>query len=432
MTGPRSRRRARTGHRVARREGPRLLFGAGVLAVAAILVAVAFTAQRGLPGERHYVVSARFATLDTLGQRGADVRIAGRRVGQTLDARLEDGVPTVDLQLDADVGPLPVDTTARIRPRGLLGAEFVDLRPGRSHRTLPDGGVIAEGRTSHAAQLSDVLDTLDAPHRDAARRVASGLGDGIDGRGGDLQATLRRTTALLDDLRRAVGPTVARAGATAGLVHGAAGFAGAVDPARDDIVRGVDRGERALDGLARSRPSVERTLDVAPGALGDVSDALRRTDPTLRRAERFARSAERFSGPAPRAVRALRAVLVEGRRSMPALGGLVDDARTAVDPTVRLATTLDPALDPLRRLLVDTREPAVTLGRYGCDLRGFAINWRSFLGYGPPHQRGRLGTHTILRLQLGLPAVTLLGSRPDLPGAGADDAPAPCRLGEEP
>ena len=82
---------------------------------------MAFKAPTGIPAKPYYDVTAQFKSLGTLSQ-GASVSIAGNVVGEAVNLRRVGGVPTVDLQLNSSTPRLPVDTTARIRPRGADGS----------------------------------------------------------------------------------------------------------------------------------------------------------------------------------------------------------------------------------------------------------------------------------------------------------------------
>jgi hypothetical protein len=101
-------------------------------------------------------------------------------------------------------------------------------------------------------------------------------------------------------------------------------------------------------------------------------------------------------------------------------------ANQAADPTVKLTTALYPILPRLRRLLDLLRNPTSIIGAYGCDIEGFAHDWRGFLGMGSKVQSGPLGPLTILRTELAVPGLATPNTIPSFPGAGQDASPAPC------
>ncbi len=406
-----------------------LLVGLGGVAVALLVLFVAMRAQDGVPGRSYYRISVQFADAGgapVLPPRGSDVRVAGRYVGQTREGKLERGVATLKLQLRDDAGPLPADTTFTVRAQGLLGAKYVDVHPGASTRTLSDGAVVAPRRSAMAASLSELLQALDRRRRDDLGTVVRGLGGGLAGRGAQLNAGLEDLAAGLRRFSRAVRPTIAD-GKLPALVGGAQLLAGALNPVRDELAQSFAPAARAIAPFADERRSVDRLLADGPGALDDTRAALAQADPLLARAERFAVQATRFTRNAPRGLRATTQLLVDGRAPLRRATAVVRTARAAVSPTLRLTRALDPALPRLRVSLLLAQRPAATLGRYGCDIARFGHNWRSFLGYAPAGQVGRLGPLAILRATL--PAVGVPGLPTPQGGVVVDGDIDPC---EEP
>jgi phospholipid/cholesterol/gamma-HCH transport system substrate-binding protein len=117
-----------------------LAAGAAVLVVAAAFLAyaVANTGRAGSDGG--LALRAKFDRIDGLAP-GADVRIAGVRVGSVVDQRVDPQtfLAVVSLQVDGALR-LPTDTSAEITSEGLLGGRYIALVPGGSERILQDGG----------------------------------------------------------------------------------------------------------------------------------------------------------------------------------------------------------------------------------------------------------------------------------------------------
>jgi virulence factor Mce-like protein len=392
-----------------------LAIGALAIVAAVALLVVAIRAQKGVPGRSYYDLTVQIDGARVLPPQGSDVRIAGRRVGQTRQAQLERGVATVDLQLDSDVGPLPADTWVRLRSQGLLGAQYVDVVPGRASGTLPSGSVIGAARTSAATTLADVLQTLDGPRRSALRAMLRGLGGGLAGRGGELNDALRVVPKGFRDFQASTAPLLSRRGATSRLVREADALSGALDPVRGQLAGTFAPAQAALRPLADERASVASLLSAAPGDLEGARHGLAGTDPLLARAERFARAASGFTAAAPQALTSVTDLLRGSRRPLRSARGVLLTARAAVPPTLRLTRALNPVLPRLRSTLEVARDPALVLGRYSCDIERWGRTWRSFLGYAPRGQSGRLGPLNILRTTLstggGLPGVANPGTR---------------------
>lgn len=83
-----------------------------------------------------YTVVANFSKIGGLGA-GADVRIAGLKVGSVLKTELKQEDYTVDVYLNIDSNVrLPMDTIAAISDSGIMGDKYIRLEPGKSHAFL--------------------------------------------------------------------------------------------------------------------------------------------------------------------------------------------------------------------------------------------------------------------------------------------------------
>lgn len=425
MIGSRAIRRRR------RRPRATIAIAAATIAVAGTVAWLAVTAERGLPGVPHYDLRVEFDDLSNL-RDNDDVRIAGRRVGQVLDPRVEEGRSVADLQLDEGVGPLPADTTAVVRARGLLGARFLELSPGRSRRSLSDGDTIPAARTSATLQLPDFVAMFDARTRRRLGDLLRGAGQGWAGRGGDINIALEKLPTLLRDSTAVSQAVLDRPGAAARLAPSLESAAGAFEPVRDDLARGFDAQARGLRPFARSRPAIAELLDTAPDALAGTRTGLAGAGPLLIEATALTRATRRALRDAPAALGQARALLDESRRPLRRAAPLLDRLREAVPSVVGLAAELDPVLDPMARGLHDTVPVLDELAVHSCDVAGFASNWRSMLEWGVPGG-GPVGPLNVFRFTfIGTPESLGRAGR-NLPGGpiGTNAYPAPCEAGEE-
>jgi ABC-type transporter Mla subunit MlaD len=278
-----SRQRPSRGHSRAMRARRRELWlGGAVIAVVALAGWLSTIAINGLPWSSAYVVRVALPAGAPLLHGGDEVRVGGERVGQvrsvTLVAR---GRALATLALDSGkVGP---GASARIRPRGLAGAVYVDLTPGRVRSPLRSGSVI---RGTGAVQLTDVISGFDADARRAMGQVLTGYGTGLAGRGVGLGQVISAAPPLLSDLTvamQALRPqpgTLARGIGDAGTVAGALAQSGAlagVVSAASQVLQTTALHARALGDTIGALPAVERaTAAVLPGAnalLGEVRSA---------------------------------------------------------------------------------------------------------------------------------------------------------------
>jgi phospholipid/cholesterol/gamma-HCH transport system substrate-binding protein len=132
-----------------------ILTGLVVLAIAAVFLGYAVTSTGRSFSGAGMILTAKFDRIDGLGQ-GADVRIAGVKVGQVVAQRIDPESFLAVLTLRVDAGlKLPHDTSAEISSEGLLGGKYVALVPGGDTRILRDGSEITI--TQSAINLESLL-----------------------------------------------------------------------------------------------------------------------------------------------------------------------------------------------------------------------------------------------------------------------------------
>jgi phospholipid/cholesterol/gamma-HCH transport system substrate-binding protein len=133
-----------------------VLAGAVVLLVAGGFLAYAVTnSGRSTLSGPALTLTAKFDRIDGLAP-GADVRIAGVKVGSVTGQRIDPQsfLAVLTFRIDSSLR-LPSDSSAEIASEGLLGGRFVSLVPGGSDRILRDGGEITI--TQSAISLESLL-----------------------------------------------------------------------------------------------------------------------------------------------------------------------------------------------------------------------------------------------------------------------------------
>ena len=89
---------------------------------------------------------------------GADVRMAGIKVGEVADMNLLPNSYNAEVGLDINDGiELPTDTSARILPTGLVGHAYVELEPGGDDQLLAGGDVITGCLLCPGDQVAEVF-----------------------------------------------------------------------------------------------------------------------------------------------------------------------------------------------------------------------------------------------------------------------------------
>jgi virulence factor Mce-like protein len=357
---------------------------AGALALLALAYA-ALTAGSGLPLKSYYYLNARFRNAAELDPY-SDVRIAGKLVGQVLSTSFSHGDATVELQLDPSIGELHSDSTARIRLRGLLGAKYIELVPGTHGPPLRSGATIPLSQTSTAVAVFDVLAALDAKRRADLRAILGGLGQGFLGRGAQLNAALAEAPGVAGNAGHVAGAVNSRVGAAQRLVPGAQSLTAAFDPVRGELASGWQPEAQALEPLADQRSSVQAMLDQAPTALSQIQSGFAQSDPLLGETASLSRELIALTGPAPAALARATAMLRAAPGPLVKAKARVGDLADAVPPTLRLLSAAWPLASPITRSLANQIAPLTELGRYGCDVAGWARDWSMVFALGSPPQ----------------------------------------------
>ena len=121
--------------------------GAAVLLVAAGFLGFA-VAHSGRSASGGYELIAKFDHIDGL-TLGADVRIAGVKVGTVSDQRIDPAsyLAVVGMRIREDIA-LPKDTSAEIASESLLGGKYLNLTPGGDNAMLKPGQAITITQSS--------------------------------------------------------------------------------------------------------------------------------------------------------------------------------------------------------------------------------------------------------------------------------------------
>ncbi|MFL1464131.1 outer membrane lipid asymmetry maintenance protein MlaD [Roseococcus sp. DSY-14] len=132
-----------------------VLVGLAVLLVAGGFLAYALVLGGKGPSGDGYQLTARFDKIDGLAS-GADVRIAGVKVGSVTGARIDPETfqAEVTFRLGSQIR-LPADSSAEITSEGLLGGKYLSIVPGGSERLLAAGGRVTE--TQGSVSLESLL-----------------------------------------------------------------------------------------------------------------------------------------------------------------------------------------------------------------------------------------------------------------------------------
>ena len=132
--------------------------GGAVVVIGALLLSLAFAiGGKSANTAEGYLLSARFNRADGIAV-GSPVRVSGALVGQVVSQGLDDRYRAIlTLRVRPDIA-LSTDTAAVIYTDGLLGAKFVELKPGGDEQMLKPGQEIQY--TQDAVVIEDLLDMI--------------------------------------------------------------------------------------------------------------------------------------------------------------------------------------------------------------------------------------------------------------------------------
>lgn len=230
----------------------------GSLTVLATIVAVvlAFQANNGLPFVPRYGLHVRVRDAAEL-SRGGEVHMGGALVGLVTSVnaiRQRDGqaVAVLNLELDKSIDPLPVDSRFTVRQKDAIGEKYLDITPGRSERTWPQGATVPVAQTGATTDLDQVLSMFTPPTRRGVSRSTSGFAEALAGRGASVNDAIGAFRPLVDDL----GPVMRNLSSPhtqlAGFLRELGAFTGALAPVAQQQASLFEN----LDGTFRSLASV--------------------------------------------------------------------------------------------------------------------------------------------------------------------------------
>jgi virulence factor Mce-like protein len=335
-----------------------VLIGAVTTLVALVAVWLSYNANNGLPFVPTYNVTAVVPDAASL-TKGNEVRIGGKRVGVVEDIRAETfatdeesagssgAVAELSLKLEQQIEPLPADTVVTIRPRSPLGLRYLELRPGTSDESIEQGGRIPMRQAQPIVELDEAIDAFDAPTRQGLRGVVRELGDGVAGRGVELNRAIDDFgpfVALVEPVARNFGSSQTN---LAGLIENLQATTAAVAPVAGSLGSLFDGGATTLAAIAAADSELGQILDEAPATEATTTRVLRNVRPVLAGGTRLLRSVE------------------PGVRMLPTASRRLADAFEAGTPTLRravsLADRLETTLAALRELATNPSTPgAVT------------------------------------------------------------------------
>ena len=126
------------------------------IGLASLLMLSMKVSNLSLSGDSGYVINARFLNIGGLKVR-SPVKMAGVVVGRVSKIYIDDKTydAVAEMTIIDDFDKIPEDTSADIYTAGLLGEQYVSLKPGGEESFLKDGDEIKI--TSDAVVLEQII-----------------------------------------------------------------------------------------------------------------------------------------------------------------------------------------------------------------------------------------------------------------------------------
>jgi len=363
-----------------RSRGFTLAVGFGAIAIALAMFYVGYHAPQSVPGRSYYNLHALFKNADNL-EDHYDVRIGGVRAGQVLNPRVSNHLAEVDLQLGAAFKPLRSDSTISIRLRSAVGVRYVEIFPGVRGTPLPDGATIPVSQTSAPVDLDQVLRTFDTQTRARAADFLGQLGNGVAGRGQDINNTLGTAPGFLSSLGSLSAAINARPGAMSAFISSSQGAANAFDPVRDTMANGFQPEAQALSPFATQRANVRATLEQAPPTLSEVQTGLPPVTALVAQVQGLAQAAIPTLAVAPAALNETTGLLRDAQPGLHNLNPTLHLGRRAVSPTLAFLHTAQPALPQIDSAIASLLPVVRYVAPRSCGLSDVAM-WSPWMKFG--------------------------------------------------
>lgn len=352
-----------------------LAAGTAVIIVFAGAVVFSLNATDGLPGTTELTVKAAFSDVGTL-REDNDVRVGGVRVGRVSELSYRDGKAIAELELteiDA-VYRNAKARTASVGARSALGAKYVTLNPG-----TPDAGeikpdqVIPATETGGARDITELLDVLDKPTRQALGSFLRESGGGMAGHQRNITDAVEALPKELPDVATLSRALSADGGAdVTRVLRTLDTLAGRFDGRQQQLAELTGQLGTTIDAVATDNGAPLRAaIARAPDTLRDVRGALRSLRGPLAHTE-SAMAQLRPGGEAlGRALPDVRGVLREAPRPLERLRAVSDDAVPALESLTGVMADARPVAPQLRRALGNAVDPLAVLAPYSPEVANF-------------------------------------------------------------
>jgi virulence factor Mce-like protein len=260
-----------------------VLIGAVTVLIVIVAVFLAYNSNTGLP-----FVPTRELRVDILSgsqlvdgnevvNGGDDIGIVSAMRPVRVDGRV---VAQLTLKLHSNQR-IPVDSTATIDSRSVLGLKYVSIYKGSSSQVIANGGLLPLSHTYLPVQLDQVFDMFTPPVRRAVGSSLVGVGDVLAGRGADLNQTIEDLPPLLSRLTPVARYLAAPSSELVGFLRSLDGFTGTLSPVSGTAAALLGDAGRTFAAISASPGALESTIARSPATLSVGTRSLAVQQPFL-------------------------------------------------------------------------------------------------------------------------------------------------------
>jgi phospholipid/cholesterol/gamma-HCH transport system substrate-binding protein len=261
-------------------------------------------------GTDFYEVKAELQTAQAVvpGQ-GQSVNVAGVKIGEVGDVKLENGHAVVTMQIQDKYKPIYHDATVLMRPKTGLKDMYLALDPGTKQAgALPEGGHVKVENTLPDVNADEVLAQLDGDTRAYLEILLSAGGTAFDDHATGADAKFQQTAEQdLREVFKRFEPTarygdeitkqlIARRHNITRVIHNFQLLSTALGKRDDQIAGFVDSANKNFETFASEESSLRAALREFPSTLSQTTTTLQKTEqlagqlgPALQRLRPFAR-----------------------------------------------------------------------------------------------------------------------------------------------
>ena len=216
---------------------------------------------------------------------GQAVRISGQLAG--LISGVEPNRESGGINVTANITkpqfrPIGRDATAYVRVHSIVYNTYLEIEPGDRSDPMEDGDTITREHVDSGVDLLEVVQLFDREARESLRATVVNIGQGLGGRGPELNAAFKDLKPLSTNLRRQLEAATRDEGAIGEGISGGARTTDALRGfRRDDVAGSITSGGAVLDAVASRRTQLGEAIDLLPPFQDEFLKTAPVANPTL-------------------------------------------------------------------------------------------------------------------------------------------------------